>query len=112
MPFFYVTINIKIPFFLEFWLLFSWVAPYYSSLPRTVLIIQLQEEIAETSTVIEYLRAGNITIDKYKFQTNEAYSIGFQSRLGREIPLVLMGFDASNYIYLMINPSIKSLYRI
>ena len=31
-----VAIDIKIPFFLEFWLLLSRVAPYYSSLPRTV----------------------------------------------------------------------------
>ena len=35
MRFFYVAIDIKIQF-LEFWLLFSRVAPYYSSLPRTV----------------------------------------------------------------------------
>ena len=31
-----VTIGIKIQDFLEFWLLLSRVAPYYSSLPRTV----------------------------------------------------------------------------
>ena len=31
-----VAIDIKIPFFLEFWLLLSRVAPNYSSLPRTV----------------------------------------------------------------------------